>query len=81
MFVFPTKKGDVISLGVFKLAYHLESGQRVSLVVLVLASIYRGLNSVLKYLWLDLVQACLLFQYVYDWLECYFNTNFQWQMG
>ncbi|PHU04674.1 hypothetical protein BC332_25496 [Capsicum chinense] len=40
---------------VFRVACHLASGQRVSLAVLVLASIYRGLNVISECPWLDLV--------------------------
>ncbi|XP_055824546.1 uncharacterized protein LOC129893076 [Solanum dulcamara] len=76
VFVILTKEVGFIRPGVFRIACHLACGQRVSLVVPVLASIYKGLNTISRCSRLDLVQTYFPIHYVYGWLTYYFKTHY-----
>lgn len=64
IFVLPMKEGDVICQGVATVACYLACGRRVSLVVPVLANIYRALNTISKCSWLYLTLVYLPVHYV-----------------
>ena len=47
-FVLPLKNGDIIRPSVFKVASMIAYGEEFSLAILVLASIYKGLNDIVS---------------------------------
>ncbi|KAH7859172.1 hypothetical protein Vadar_032500 [Vaccinium darrowii] len=75
-FVLPIGSYEVIRPGVFKVAFMMARGERFSLAIPVLASIYRGLNDIANSSEPWKCDSVLLVHYVYAWLEEYFNTHF-----
>ncbi|MCD7451276.1 hypothetical protein HAX54_010629 [Datura stramonium] len=59
-----------------RITCHLACGRRVSLLIPVLASIYKGLNIISKCSQLDHKEACVQVHYMYDWLAYYFKTHY-----
>ncbi|KAL2893825.1 DNA damage-binding protein 2 [Bienertia sinuspersici] len=74
-FVFPLKDLGCIRPSVFKPASQLASGQRISLAISVLASIYRGLNEISHSLTPG--RSCSNFpaHYVHAWTAQYFRSH------
>ncbi|KAL2893384.1 Huntingtin-interacting protein 1-related protein, partial [Bienertia sinuspersici] len=74
-FVLPLKNLGCISPSVFKPASQLASGQRISLAIPVLASIYRGLNEISRSLTPG--RSCSNFSahYVHAWTAQYFRSH------
>lgn len=66
----------MIHLGVFKVASRITQGQMFSLVVLVVASIYNGLNDIIYSLKLGINTSIFSIYYLYEWLGEYFDTHF-----
>ncbi|KAL2926380.1 Huntingtin-interacting protein 1-related protein [Bienertia sinuspersici] len=74
-FVLPLKNLGCIRPSVFKPASQLASGQRISLAIPVLASIYRGLNEISRSLTPG--RSCSNFSahYVHSWTAQYFRSH------
>ncbi|XP_059288149.1 uncharacterized protein LOC132041452 [Lycium ferocissimum] len=74
-FVLPHKKIDYVRASVLKVASLMAHGEKFSLAVPVLASIYRGLREISTSP--DLRQGNIIFpiHYVYGWLGEYFKTH------
>ncbi|KAF7127722.1 hypothetical protein RHSIM_Rhsim11G0065400 [Rhododendron simsii] len=75
-FVLPIGSCELIRPGVFKVAAMMARGTRFCLAVLILASIYRGLNDIAKSSTPGKCDAVFPVHYVYAWLGKYFGTHF-----
>ena len=75
-FLLPSKEIGHIRPGVFKVASLMAAGRRFSLAVLVLASIYNGLNKIVHSAFLKDCRATFPIHYVYAWIAQYFNTHY-----
>ncbi|CAL8083342.1 unnamed protein product [Prunus armeniaca] len=75
-FVFPKDDVTLIRPGVFKVASRMAHGVSFGLAVLVLASIYKGLNDISSADDPGICTTVLYFHYVYGWLGEYFDTHF-----
>ncbi|XP_019234715.1 PREDICTED: uncharacterized protein LOC109215149 [Nicotiana attenuata] len=76
-FVFPNKKIDYIRASVFKIASLMAHGEKCSLAVPVLASIYHGLKEVSTSQDLGACKALFPIHYVYGWIGAYFDTYYR----
>ncbi|KAL2925578.1 Huntingtin-interacting protein 1-related protein [Bienertia sinuspersici] len=74
-FVFPLKDLGCIRPSVFKPASQLASGQRISLAIPVLASIYRGLNEISHSLTPGRSYSNFPAHYVHAWTAQYFRSH------
>ncbi|KAH7859948.1 hypothetical protein Vadar_007393 [Vaccinium darrowii] len=75
-FVLPIESCEVIRPGVFKVASMMARGERFSLAIPVLASIYRGLNDIANSSEPWKCDSVFPVHYVYAWLGEYFKTHF-----
>ncbi|CAL8991157.1 unnamed protein product [Prunus brigantina] len=75
-FVFPKDDVTLIRPGVFKVASRMAHGVSFGLAVLVLDSIYKGLNDISSADDPGNCTTVLPFHYVYGWLGEYFDTHF-----
>ncbi|KAH6764911.1 hypothetical protein C2S51_016160 [Perilla frutescens var. frutescens] len=75
-FVLPKGDGSLIRPSVFKIASIMASGERVSLTVLVLASIYQGLNKISSLAKPPQGHLAFPIHFVYGWMTCYLQTHF-----
>ncbi|XP_057810972.1 uncharacterized protein LOC131025283 [Salvia miltiorrhiza] len=75
IFVFPD--GDAMSIRPtsFKMASLMACKQKVALTAPVLASIYKGLNTISSSMEPSLVLVTLPFHFIYGWIALYFNTH------
>ncbi|PIN16516.1 hypothetical protein CDL12_10834 [Handroanthus impetiginosus] len=79
-FVLPVENAGLICPSTFKMASIMASGRRVSLAILVLASIYKGLNRISSSSRPSYVKSFFLAHFIYGWLAFYFKTHYQvWQ--
>ncbi|KAH0764534.1 hypothetical protein KY285_000405 [Solanum tuberosum] len=74
-FVLPNKKVNHVRASVFKVASLMAHGKKFSLVVPVLASIYRGLKEISTSSNLSVENIIFPIHYVYGWLGEYFGTH------
>ncbi|KAH7850047.1 hypothetical protein Vadar_027062 [Vaccinium darrowii] len=74
-FVLPIGSCEVIRPGVFKVASMMARGERFSLAIPVLASIYKGLNEIANSSEPWKCDSVFPVHYVYAWLGEYFNTH------
>ncbi|KAH0645323.1 hypothetical protein KY284_033207 [Solanum tuberosum] len=65
----------------FKMASFMASERKISLAILVLASIYNGLNKILTLSQLNQIKVCFPIHYVYGWLAHYFRTHYAFSNG
>ena len=76
IFVFPIKDLKSIRLGTFKVASLIASGRSFRLAVLVLASIYRGLNTICSSPTLSKTNGSgFAGHYVYAWIAHFFSSH------
>ncbi|KAI3469665.1 hypothetical protein Pfo_026328 [Paulownia fortunei] len=79
-FVLPNDDINSICPNTFKMASIMASGQRVSLAIPVLASIYKGLNKVVNSPRPSRIYSIFPIHFVYSWLAYYFKTHYRiWQ--
>ncbi|KAL0368030.1 UNVERIFIED_CONTAM: hypothetical protein Scaly_1021900 [Sesamum calycinum] len=80
VFVLPGKDVNSIRPITFKMAFLMVNDRRVALAILVLASIYEGLNTVATFPKLAGTSHPFPIHFVYAWLACYFKTHYSvWQ--
>ncbi|KAK4390361.1 hypothetical protein Sango_2099400 [Sesamum angolense] len=80
MFVLPGKYVNSIHPSTFKMASLMMNGRRVNLAIPVLASIYKGLNTVVISPKPTGTSHPFPIHFVYAWLACYFKTHYSvWQ--
>ncbi|KAI3470176.1 hypothetical protein Pfo_026839 [Paulownia fortunei] len=80
VFVLPNNDINSIHLSTFKMTSIMESGRRVSLIVPVLASIYKGLYKVTNSPRPSRVYSTFPIHFIYSWLAHYFKTHYHiWQ--
>jgi hypothetical protein len=77
-FVFPGKEANLIRLGIFKVASSKAHGKKYCLAVLVLATIYKGLNDIVSSSVPSKCDTTFLVHYLNAWLAEYFATHFDW---
>ncbi|KAH6781903.1 hypothetical protein C2S51_007196 [Perilla frutescens var. frutescens] len=75
-FVLPEGDGSLIRPSVFKIASIMASGERVSLAIPVLASIYQGLNKISSLATPPQGHSAFPMHFVYGWMACYLWTHF-----
>ncbi|KAH6789503.1 hypothetical protein C2S51_004509 [Perilla frutescens var. frutescens] len=75
-FCAPRGDDSLIRPNVFKIASIMASGERVSLAVPVLASIYHGLNKILSLAEPPQGHSAFPIHFVYGWMACYLRTHF-----
>ncbi|KAH6811427.1 hypothetical protein C2S51_025189 [Perilla frutescens var. frutescens] len=75
-FVLPKGDGSLIRPSVFKIASIMASGERMSLAVPVLASIYHGLNKISSLTEPPQGHSAFPIHFVYGWMTCYLRTHF-----
>ncbi|KAL0396153.1 UNVERIFIED_CONTAM: hypothetical protein Scaly_0063700 [Sesamum calycinum] len=80
-FTLPTNNVGLIRPSIFKVANIIAAGQRVGLVVPVLASIYQGLNKISGSSRLIHVPSPFLIHVVYSWIEHYYKSHYQVLQG
>ncbi|KAL0373970.1 UNVERIFIED_CONTAM: hypothetical protein Sradi_3312700 [Sesamum radiatum] len=79
-FVLPGKDVNSIRPSTFKMASIMKSGRRVNLVILVLASIYDDLNTIVTSSRPACTGPSFHVHFVYAWLPSYFKTHYLvWQ--
>ncbi|KAL0444422.1 UNVERIFIED_CONTAM: hypothetical protein Slati_2164900 [Sesamum latifolium] len=79
-FILPGKDVNSIRPSTFKMASMMASGQRVSLVILVLMSIYECLNTIATSSRSARTSPYFPIHFVYAWLASYFKTHYPvWQ--
>ncbi|KAL0444046.1 UNVERIFIED_CONTAM: hypothetical protein Slati_2127300 [Sesamum latifolium] len=79
-FVLPGKDVNSICPSTFKMASMMVSGRRVSLAISVLASIYKGLNTIATSSRPARTSPSFPAHFVYAWLASYFKTHYPvWQ--
>nr|POF06367.1 hypothetical protein CFP56_59430 [Quercus suber] len=75
IFVFPIKDPNSIRPGTFKIASSMANGRSFGLAAPVLASIYRGLNTISSSPTLSKSGASFAIHYVYAWVAHFFRSN------
>ncbi|KAH6800876.1 hypothetical protein C2S52_001340 [Perilla frutescens var. hirtella] len=75
-FVLPEGDGSLIRPNVFKIASIMASGEKVSLAVPVLASIYHGLNKISSLAEPPQGHSAFPIHFIYGWMACYLRTHF-----
>ncbi|KAL0319664.1 UNVERIFIED_CONTAM: hypothetical protein Sradi_5227900 [Sesamum radiatum] len=75
-FVLPGKDVNSIRQSTFKMASMMASGRRVSLAILVLASIHEGLNTIATSSRPTRTSPSFPVHFVYAWLASYFKTHY-----
>ncbi|KAL3820258.1 hypothetical protein ACJIZ3_006163 [Penstemon smallii] len=76
-FLLPSRNINHIRPGVFKVASMIASGEKFSLAIPVLASIYRGLKQLTSSTDLKECTAVFPIHYVYGWISSYLKTHFE----
>ncbi|KAL0354314.1 UNVERIFIED_CONTAM: hypothetical protein Sangu_1012700 [Sesamum angustifolium] len=80
VFVLPGKDVNSIRPSTFKIASLMANGRRVNLAILLLASIYEGLDAGATSPKLAGTSYSFPIHFVYAWLTCYFKTHYSiWQ--
>nr|GMC69504.1 ABC transporter G family member 11 [Ipomoea batatas] len=77
VFVLPGTPSNAIRPETFRMACIMAQGRRVCLAVLVLASIYHGLNLISRAISPGFIKSTFLYHYLYGWLSAYLNTYFE----
>ncbi|KAL0295966.1 UNVERIFIED_CONTAM: hypothetical protein Sradi_6648700 [Sesamum radiatum] len=80
-FALPTNGVGSIRPSTFKVATIMAADRRVGLTVLVLASIYKGLNKIFGSSRLICVSSPFPIHFVYNWIAHYFKTHYQVLQG
>ncbi|KAL3846338.1 hypothetical protein ACJIZ3_003741 [Penstemon smallii] len=76
-FLLPSRNINHIRPVVFKVASMIASGEKISLAIPVLASIYRGLKQLTSSTDLKECTAVFPIHYVYGWISSYLKTHFE----
>nr|GMD17732.1 uncharacterized protein LOC105964676 [Ipomoea batatas] len=76
VFVLPIKATRLIRYTTFKMASLMARGQTLNLAILVLASIYNGLNAISNSTKPMQADSRFSLHYVYGWLSFYYDTHF-----
>ncbi|KAL0286983.1 UNVERIFIED_CONTAM: hypothetical protein Sradi_7134800 [Sesamum radiatum] len=80
-FVLPGKDINSIPPSTFKMASTMANGRRVSLAILVLTSIYEGLNTIATSSKPARTSLSFPVHFVYAWLASYFKTHYPFWQG